>query len=334
MIIDFLPIALFLVISFVTTFLATPILIDSATRKKIFGIDDNKPRRPLVPYSGGFAIYAGIAGGILVAILYSVFLKNDPSELNLMLAALASITMLSLIGIFDDFFKLSWKTKALIPVLGALPLVAITAGSTSLGIPFFGEVDLGLLYTFVLLPLGVTGAANAVNMVAGYNGVEAGTVGVISAFLLFIAVQTGSFPASVILAVTLGACVAFLWFNWFPSKVFPGDVGTLALGAAIASAVIAGNMERYGVILFIPAFYELGATLYYWLKGVERREACHNPLIDREGRLTPPRGTGNYTVFYKLLSWKPMREDSLVKTVMLLYCASGLLALFVFFLHA
>ncbi len=334
MVLDLLLIALLLAVSFVTVFLSTPILIDSAARKRIFGVDDNKPHRPRIPYSGGFAIYAGIAGAILLAVLYSVFLKNDLSETNLLLASLASITMLALIGIFDDFFKLSWKTKALIPVLGALPLVAITAGSTMLSLPFLGEVDFGLVYTFILIPLGVTGAANAVNMVAGYNGVEAGTVGVISAFLLFIAFQAGSFPASVILAATLGASIAFLWFNWHPSRVFPGDVGTLSMGAAIASAVIIGNMEKYGAILFIPAFYELGATLYYWLRGIERREACHNPLISRDGRLSPPRGAENYTLFYKILSFKPMAEDSLVKTVMLLYCASGLLALLVFFVRA
>ncbi len=327
-------IVFFFIISFLVAFFATPILIASATNKNIFGSDDNKKNRPKIPYSGGFAIFAGIAGGILIAVLYTVFVSNSQVQATLLLAALCSITLLALIGIFDDFFKLSWTTKALIPVLGALPLVAITAGSTVVSIPFFGEANLGLLYTFVLIPLGVTGAANAVNMAAGYNGVEAGSVAVISAFLLFIAVQAGAFPSAVILAATLGASLAFLKYNWFPAKVFPGDVGTLAMGAAIASAVIIGNMEKYGVILFIPAFYELAATMYYWAKSIERRHACHNPVISSDGKLSPPRGTQNYTLFYKILSWKPMREPSLVLSVLGLYVISGILALLVFFLHA
>ncbi|MEM4255180.1 MAG: hypothetical protein QXR53_02525 [Candidatus Norongarragalinales archaeon] len=323
----------FAAISFAITFFSTPILISSARRKKIFGTDDNKKNKPRVPYLGGFTIFAGIASGIMLAILYLVFMQNEILETNLLLASLASITLLALTGIFDDVFKLSWKTKALIPVVGAFPLVAITAGDTTMSLPFLGYVDFGLIYTFILIPLGVTGAANAVNMAAGYNGVEAGSIAVVSAFLLFISLQVGSFPAAVILSSTLAACLAFLKYNWFPAKIFPGDVGTLVLGAAIASAVIIGNMEKYGVILFIPAFYELGATVYYWAKGVERRKACHNPVIHADGILEPPKGAEKYTFFYRILHFKPMTEPALVKTVLLLYSLFGLLALLAFFLQ-
>ena len=268
-------------LSFAVTLLSTPILIASATRKKIFGTDDNKFGKPKVPYSGGFAIFGGIAIGIFSAILYLVFLQNNLKETNLLLASLLSITLLALIGIFDDVFKLSWRTKTVIPIIGAFPLVAITAGDTMMSLPFVGVVDFGLFYTFILIPIGITGAANAINMAAGYNGVEAGIVAVISAFLLFIAIQANACPWAVILAVTLAACLAFLKYNWFPAKIFPGDVATFSLGAAIASAVIIGNMEKFGFILFIPAFYELAATLYYWRIGSERRKACHNPIISK-----------------------------------------------------
>ena len=324
-------IAAFFAAAFAVTIFFTPILIDSARRKKIFGRDVNKPSRPEVANWGGFCIFAGIASGILLAILYVVFINPDLGNAILLLASLASITLLALIGIFDDVFKLSWKTKALMPIIGAFPLVAITAGNTTASIPFLGEVNFGLLYTFVLVPLGITGAANAVNMAAGYNGIEAGTIAVISTFLLLIAFQSGSFPAVVILAVTLAACLAFLKYNWFPSKVFPGDIGTLTLGAAVASAVILGNMEKFGVILFIPAFYELAATLYYVRNGVVRRNACHNPVIAKDGKLSPPKGAENYTLFYKILSRKPMREEDLVKTVLALYAFFGLVALAIFY---
>ncbi|MFH1056567.1 MAG: hypothetical protein V1717_02095 [Candidatus Micrarchaeota archaeon] len=334
MVLDYIPLVLFAVFSFAVTLFSTPVLIASATRKKLFGTDDNKPGRPHVAYSGGFSLFGGIAAGILAAVLYLVFLQNNLKENNLLLASLASITLLALIGVFDDVFKLSWKTKAILPVVGAFPLVAITAGDTSMSIPLLGWVNLGWIYTFILIPLGVTGAANAVNMAAGYNGVEAGSISVISAFLLLIALQSNAFPSAVILAATLAASLAFLKYNWFPAKVFPGDVGTLSLGAAIAAAVIIGNMEKYGVILFLPAFYELIATLYYWRKGVERRKACHNPVISKDLKLSPPSGTENYTLFYKILSFKKMGEAALVKTVMALYFLCGLLALAVFYAGA
>jgi UDP-N-acetylglucosamine--dolichyl-phosphate N-acetylglucosaminephosphotransferase len=328
---DFLILFLFAAVSFAITFFSTPVLIASATSKKIFGTDDNKLAKPKVPFVGGLAIFAGMASAVLLSILYFVFLHGDSSTVDLLFAALSAIMLLALIGVFDDFFKLSWKTKSFLPIVGSFPLVAIKAGETVLRLPFFGAVDFGVFYTFILIPLGVTGSANAVNMAAGYNGIEAGSIAIVSAFLLFIAVQANALPSAVILAATLGACLAFLKYNWFPAKVFPGDVGTLVLGAAVASAVIIGNMESYGVILFIPAFYELAATVYYYFKNVERRKACHNPVISKGGFLSPPKGTENYTLFYKILSFRPMREKTLVKTVLALYFACGLVALALFY---
>ena len=328
---DLLMLFLFAAVSFAITFFSTPVLIASARRKKIFGTDDNKLDKPKIPYMGGLALFAGIASGLLLSFLYLVFLQENRIAVELLFASLAAVTLLALIGVFDDFFKLTWKTKSLLPVIGSFPLVAITAGETVMNVPFVGAVDFGLFYTFILVPLGVTGAANAGNMAAGYNGIEAGSMAVVSAFLLLIAVQANALPSAIILAAALGACLAFLKYNWFPAKVFPGDVGTLVLGAAIASAVIIGNMESYGVILFIPAFYELAATLYYYVKGVERRKACHTPFISKNGFLSPPKGAENYTLFYKILSFKPMREKTLVITVLSLYFLCGMLALALFY---
>ena len=50
----------------------------------------------------------------------------------------------------------------------------------------------------------------------------------------------------------LGALVAALRYNWYPAKIFVGDVGTLSIGAVIACAVIVGNYETAGAIIIIP----------------------------------------------------------------------------------
>jgi len=50
----------------------------------------------------------------------------------------------------------------------------------------------------------------------------------------------------------LGALIAFLRFNWYPARVFTGDIGNLSIGAALAVAVILGNLESAGAILVIP----------------------------------------------------------------------------------
>ncbi|NYZ77916.1 hypothetical protein H0N96_00760, partial [Candidatus Micrarchaeota archaeon] len=82
----------------------------------------------------------------------------------------------------------------------------------------------------------------------------------------------------------------------------------------------------------IPAFYELAATIYYAFKRVWRRPACHNPVILKDGRLKPPKGAEHYTLFYYLLSKKPIREAGLVKTVYAIYLLFAAIALAVYWL--
>ena len=142
--------------------------------------------------------------------------------------------------------------KAIIPLIAALPLMAIKVGDTTMSIPFIGQVDFGILYSLVLVPIGVTVAANAVNMLAGFNGSEVG-MGIIAAgSLAIIAYSLGETTALLILLAALGALLATLYYNWYPAKVFVGDTGTLSIGAIIASAVIIGNFETAGVIIIIP----------------------------------------------------------------------------------
>jgi len=164
--------------------------------------------------------------------------------------------MISLIGIFDDLIKIRQGVKTLMPLFAAFPLMAIKAGHTTMNIPFIGSVNFGAFYTLFLIPLGVTGAANGVNMLAGFNGLEVGmgTIAIIT--LAIVAYLAKSMTAFVILIIALGAFLATLYYNWYPAKIFIGDVGTLSIGAIIASAVIIGNMETAGVIIIIPYFLD------------------------------------------------------------------------------
>ncbi|MDP2718142.1 MAG: hypothetical protein Q8P02_05335, partial [Candidatus Micrarchaeota archaeon] len=165
---------------------------------------------------------------------------------------------------------------------------------------------------------------------AGYNGLEAGIGAVASFFLMVIAWQAHATAALVVLAALFGACLAFLFFNWHPAKVFPADIGTLVIGGALAVAVILGNMEKYGVILLIPAFYELFATAYYTAKKVERRSQCHNPRIRADLTLRPPPGAEKYSLAYRILSIRPMTEAALTATMLGLFAFSGILSWLVF----
>lgn len=70
--------------------------------------------------------------------------------------------------------------------------------------------------------------------------------------LAVIAASLGKSTALILLLTGLGALLGVIYFNWYPARVLVGDVGTLSIGAIIATAVIVGNLETAGVIVIIP----------------------------------------------------------------------------------
>jgi UDP-N-acetylglucosamine--dolichyl-phosphate N-acetylglucosaminephosphotransferase len=106
------------------------------------------------------------------------------------------------------------------------------------------------------VPVGVTAAANATNMLAGFNGLEAGMGMTGAAALAIIAWRHEETASLLILLSLIGALMAFIRYNWYPARVFIGDVGALTIGTVIAAAAISGNFETAGVIIMLPYILE------------------------------------------------------------------------------
>ena len=244
---------LILLISFVISFILFPSMIFRLKKAGIVGKNMNSETQEEVAEMGGLVIVAGFGAGIFTVIAVKTFFNIFPSiDLIPILVALSTILIVVLIGIFDDLVSMPQQIKAFMPLFAALPLIVIKEGSTSMRIPFWGNVNFGLLYTLVIIPLEVTIAANAVNMLAGFNGLEVGMGIIAVGSLAIIAYLMGKISVLVILLAALGALLATLYYNWYPAKILVGDVGTLSIGAIIAAAVIMGNFEIAGAILLIP----------------------------------------------------------------------------------
>jgi len=244
---------LILLISFVASFVLFPAMIIRLKKAGIVGKNMNSEKQEEVAEMGGLVMVAGFGAGIFTVIAVKTFFNVFPSiDLISVLVALSSILIVVLIGIFDDLVSMPQQIKAFMPIFAALPLIVIEEGSVFMKFPFFGNINFGLLYTLVIIPLEVTIAANAVNMLAGFNGLEVGMGIIAVGSLAIIAYLLGKITVLVILLAALGALLAALHFNWFPAKILVGDVGTLSIGAIIAVAVIMGNFEIVGVILLIP----------------------------------------------------------------------------------
>lgn len=227
-------------------------LIPRLFEKGIVGTDVNKQHRPQVAEMGGIGIVAGFALGVLLAVFFHTFLGFG-FELDFVLAALLSIFMLAFIGFVDDLLDIPQAVKAFLPLLAGIPLIAVrAAGSTAMHIPFFGIVDFGLVYLFILIPVGIAVASNLTNMLAGFNGMEAGMGIIMLLAASLVALNVHSSEALVIYVPLIGALAGFLFLNWHPAKVFPGDVATLVIGAALAAGAIIGNFEAIAALLLLP----------------------------------------------------------------------------------
>jgi len=214
---------------------------------------------------------------ILVAVAVSTLLWADLSNRYIWVVLIVTL-LFGAIGWWDDYKKLvlknskglsarakySWQS---IVGLGAALFLYFTAQSpaeTQLIIPFLKDayVQLGLGF-IVLAYLVIVGSSNAVNLTDGLDGLAimptvlvAGALGIFAyvtghvkfAGYLGIPHVPGVGELGVLCGALVGAGLGFLWFNAYPAQVFMGDIGALALGAALGIIAVIVHQE---IVLFI-----------------------------------------------------------------------------------
>ncbi len=264
------------ILAFIITFLAVLLILPSVIRmlrsRGIYGIDVHKPDKPKVPKGGGFVVLFAIVTTLLVLIGATTFIEQGNVNIGL-LAALVSILMAGMIGLLDDNLDFSNRVKIIMPLLASIPMMALNVGTTTMSIPLIGTIDFGVVYPLVIIPLMMTFIIDSTNMYGGMNGLETGLVCInSSAIVVYLlarpllnigTIADNEMDAAVVAAALLGASLAFMWFNKYPAKVLPGDVGRLPMGATIAAALILGNMDRMAIVLYIPYLINFLMYLIY-----------------------------------------------------------------------
>ena len=334
-----LSLALSFVCSFAIAYKVVPFIIERMKIRGICGRDMNKLQDLKVPELGGIGVLLGFSGGILAAIFMFSYLSGILLNLTLLLAGFSTVILVGFLGVIDDL--IGWKDgirqwqHALIPVFAALPLMVVKVSNPPIMIPLFGVapaeyllpvigvVSFGIIYSLILVPIGVTGASNATNMLAGLNGLEAGLGAIIAATLLAVSILEGRIESAVIAAAMLGSLIAFLKFNWFPAKVFGGDSLTLMIGAGIATIVILGNMEKIGVMLMALYFVELV------LKGRHKFQLEGFGVPTKEGLLQAPAKVSSLT--HVVMRQGKFTEKQVVLTLLSMQAAISVLVFVVYY---
>jgi len=318
---------LIIIVSFLTTIIIMPHFIRRMHKQGFVGKDMNKFNQPKIAELGGVVTFLGFSFGLLFAIFLSTYLSAFNIELSILLAGFCTIALIVFVGFIDDI--IGWKKgirqwqHTLFPIIAALPLMAIAAGQTTMNIPFFGIMDFGIFYTLLIIPIGVTGASNAFNMLAGFNGLEAGQGIILTSTLTIIAFLTGQTTAMILGIAMLGALVGFLIFNWFPAKIFGGDSLTLMIGANLAVMSILGNMETIGVMIFGLFFIE------FIIKAKHKFQSECFGIPQKNGILFSQKEKGSITQY--ILSIKPMKEQNVTIIILLTQTLICIIVFIIFF---
>ena len=256
-----------LLVPFAISLLIVLLLMRSWIRKaKSIGLvwdNMNRIRGDKIAGSGGLVVLLAFVVSSLAYIAYRVFLLEATNgHLIEIFAILITVIFMGFIGFIDDLFGwqhggLSIKSRILLVLFGAIPLIAINAGKSAINFPLLGGVDIGLFYPLLFIPLGVLATTTTFNMLAGFNGLEAGQGIILLSGLALVAYLTGNPWISVIGLCMIVALIAFLKYNWFPAKVLPGDVITYAIGGLIAAVTIAGNFEKIAIFFYMPYILEV-----------------------------------------------------------------------------
>ncbi len=252
-----------LIISLIVCLIMLPKWIKKCSKVGLLWEDMNKFSKPKdVASSGGIVVVMAFVLGVLfyIAVRRFVFLDVDGITIEIF-ALLCVILILGIVGLTDDLLGwkhggLSSRFRVFLALLSSIPLIVISAGNPVMSIPFLGATNLGWIYLFILIPIGIAGATTTYNFLAGFNGLESGQGIIILSFISFIAYITGSSWLAIIGLCMVCSLIGFYFYNKFPAKVFPGDILTYSVGALIAGMAIVGNFEKIAVFIFIPYIIE------------------------------------------------------------------------------
>ena len=198
------------------------------------------------PLMGGFLFIAGTLAAIMI-FGFQVKSKNDNiAIIYIYIMALCH----GLIGFIDDYAKMIKKQNEGLTAVQKLALqfpVSIIyvillrySGliSTGLFIPFVNiNIDIGIFY-YIFVVLGMVYIVNSVNLTDGIDGLCGTVTAIIMVMFITVFYMENNNPGLVLASACLGGIIGFLYFNFYPAKVFMGDTGSLFLGGMVAGIAV------------------------------------------------------------------------------------------------
>jgi len=317
-----------LFISFILTVFISFVIIPILRKLKIGQIErDDGPESHLkkqgTPTMGGIIIII-----VMIAVcgfLFFYYMGKEPEIARNILPLLFVTIGFGLVGFVDDFKKLVLKnTKGLKPIAKMIGLLIISVAytvfltnvleiGTDIYIPFIKEsINLPIWIYIPLSIIVMLSATNAINLTDGVDGLSSSVTTIILTCLTVIAIIFNVKEVTLFGSALSGACLGFLLFNLYPSKVMMGDTGSLLLGGAVAAMAIYLKMP---FILLIIALIPILETLSVMLQVAYFKKTGNRIL-----KMAPLHH------HFELSGWKENKIVSVFSIVTLIVCIIGVLS--------
>lgn len=285
---------------------------------------------------------------LMCAIISQLIYSSGPDDMVIYNSALFSICFMIFLGFTDDTLDLKWRYKLILPTIASLPLLSAYSGSTAMFVPpgIFREilwntsndqmtvigdmvnmiavvdtgakgaiVELGYLF-LVFMGLLAVFCTNAINIMAGINGLEAGQSYVVACSILFfklyeISLEDGSslrhqqFTIVTILPF-IAATLALLKNNWFPAKVFVGDTFCYFAGMTFAVVGIHGHFSKTLLLLLLPQIFNFIISIPQVFKIVP----CPRHRLPRVDPVTTLLNVSTFPCKKSQYRWIKVRRDA------------------------
>ncbi|MCP8318377.1 MAG: UDP-N-acetylglucosamine-1-phosphate transferase [Candidatus Methylarchaceae archaeon HK01B] len=306
--------------TFSLTYLLTLALVKTLPKKGSVVEDHHKQGKPKVAWPGGPAILFSLV--IVESILYLIY-----GDLRILSIALVTIIAGS-IGLIDDRMKFNRGIiKPGLLILASLPILLLRTYNFHPIFPIFGSVRLSIIYPILVL-LAVPIVSNATNMIDVLNGALSGFM-VITTIPLIFALALRPDHAIMVAAIPLiASSLAFYIFHKHPSKIFPGDSGSLALGAMFCAIAIVGRVEIVAIIAILPAILNSFFILSSIKGFIEHRNIKTRPtILLPDSRLAASENpSAPATLVRMILIGGPLSEREVVSDIFKLSAFSAFLA--------
>ncbi|MEM1533627.1 MAG: hypothetical protein QW059_00995 [Nitrososphaerota archaeon] len=306
-------------LSFLSSFLLSRAIARNIRSPMLMGVDVHKPNRPHVPKIGGLAFTLGYSA----AMILNWFMGGGVAGLVLIVSPIIAAA----IGLLEDVKELNPYVKPLLLLLPGIPILILSAYSPYPIIPLLGNIRITIIYP-VLMLAAYTVVANAVNSVDVLNGSLA--LSTLPVLILLAAVSwiEGGLSQALACIVLSASLLGFLRYNWYPARVFSGNIGSNLIAAVITTVAITARIEVVTLVALLPQILNEFFIIVSMGGLKSGKSLAARPIRVVGGMIVSSSKLSDPITLVRLItSQRPMGEADVSKRMALLGVYSSILAL-------